>query len=263
MRIGVHIPGTNPLVAADVRGADCVQLFLSNPQGYKKPEPRADAAELRAAPLPIYVHAPYLVNVASANNRIRIPSRRILQETCEAAADIAAAAVIVHGGHVDAGTRLEEGFENWRKALERIETDVPILIENTAGGDHAMARFVDVIGRLFAALDGVGTPFGFCLDTCHAQAAGETFSDLVERALRATGRIDLVHANDSRDPAGSGRDRHERFTRGTIDPDVLVDVVAACDAPVILETPGDADAHAADIAWLRAAVSERDAAPAP
>lgn len=255
MHIGAHIPGSDPLQAAQARGADCVQLFLSNPQGYAKPKPRADAEELRAASLPIYVHAPYLVNVASANNRIRIPSRRILQETCEAAEDIGAVAVIVHGGHVEAGTLHEDGFENWRKALERVETRVPILIENTAGGDHAMARFVEVTGRLFAALDGVAAPYGFCLDTCHAQAAGEDFADLVERALDATGRIDLVHANDSRDPAGSGRDRHERFTKGTIDPDALVDVISACDAPVILETPGDADAHAADIAWLRAALT--------
>ena len=234
-----------------------MQFFLSDPQSYARPKPRPDAADLRVAEIPVYVHAPYLINVASPNNRIRIPSRKILQQSCDAAAEIGAAAVIVHGGHVDAGTPEEDGFANWRKALERVETDIPILIENTAGGDHAMARFAVTIDRLFSALEGVPAPFGFCLDTCHAQAAGENFADLVERIKAGTGRIDLVHANDSRDPSGSGRDRHERFRKGTIDPEILVDVVAACDAPVILETPGDPQAHAEDIAWLRARLTER------
>ena len=258
MRIGVHIPSDDPLRAAAVRGADCVQLFLSDPQSYAKPEPRADAERLRAASLAIYVHAPYLINVASGNNRIRIPSRRILQESCDAAAAIGAEAVIVHGGHVDADTPVTQGFLNWRKALDRVETDVPILIENTAGGDHAVARRIDDLAGLFAAIDGTPTPYGFCLDTCHAQAAGEDLSDLAARARNATGRVDLVHANDSRDPAGSGRDRHERLAKGTIDPAHLLDIVADCAAPVILETPGDADDHAHDIEWLRGRLAERE-----
>ena len=53
-----------------------------------------------ASPVPIYVHAPYLINVAAEASRIRIPSRRILQETCDAAAAIGAVAVVVHGGHL-------------------------------------------------------------------------------------------------------------------------------------------------------------------
>jgi deoxyribonuclease-4 len=257
MRIGAHIPAADPLSGATARGADCVQLFLSNPQSYAKPKPRADAAQLRACELPIYVHAPYLINVASPNNRIRIPSRKILQDTCAAAAAVGATAVIVHGGHIDGDTPADEGFANWRKALERVDSEVPILIENTAGGDHAMARFVDTISGLYEAIDGVEAAFGFCLDTCHAHAAGEEFSDLVERVKGAVGRIDLVHANDSRDPAGSGRDRHERFTKGTIHPEALVEVIAACGAPVVLETPGDAEDHAQDIAWLRSRLANR------
>ena len=67
--------------------------------------------------MPMYVHAPYLINVASANNRVRIPSRKILQETCDAAAEIGATAVIVHGGHAD-DNDMEAGFERWVKALD-------------------------------------------------------------------------------------------------------------------------------------------------
>lgn len=249
MRIGAHVPPARPLEEAAARNADCVQVFLSNPQSWRKPGPRDDAAELRAAAIPVYVHAPYLINVASGNNRIRIPSRKILQETCDAAAAIGAAGVIVHGGHVDAGTDLDEGFSNWRKALERLETDVSLLIENTAGGQHAMSRHFDVIGRLWERLQDLEV--GFCFDTCHAHAAGEHLVDAVERLRGLVGRIDLVHANDSKDEPGCGRDRHANLGSGRIDPELLVAAVAAAGAPVICETPGDARAQANDIAWLR------------
>ena len=165
--------------------------------------------------MPLYVHAPYLINVASANNRVRIPSRKILQDTCDAAAEINATAVIVHGGHAD-DNDMEAGFERWVKALDSLETDVPVYLENTAGGDHAMARHFDTIARLW---DHIGdTGIGFCLDTCHAWAAGEALIDAVERIKAITGRIDLVHCNDSRDAAGSGADRHANFGTGQIDP---------------------------------------------
>ena len=249
MCIGAHVSGVDPLAQAQARGADCLQLFLSSPQSWKAPPVRADADQLRAAAMPIYVHAPYLINVASANNRVRIPSRKILQQTCDAAAQIGATAVIVHGGHVDADTPLEEGFANWRKALDSLQTDVPIFIENTAGGQFAMARYVEVLGRLWEALD--GTDVGLCLDTCHAHAAGEDLADVVERVLATVGRIDLVHANDSKDEPGSGRDRHQNLGAGTIDPEALVGAIKAANAPIICETPGDTDGQAADIAWLR------------
>ena len=253
MSIGAHVPSADPLGEAAARGADCVQLFLSNPQSWHKPREREDAARLRAADVPVYVHAPYLVNVASTNNRIRIPSRRILQETCAAAAEVGAAGVIVHGGHVEAGADKAEGFDNWRKALERVETDVPLLIENTAGGQHSMTRHFDVIGRLWEHLDGFGV--GFCFDTCHAHAAGEELLGAVERLRALVGGIDLLHANDSKDEQGSGRDRHANFGQGRIDPAVLVEVVRAAQAPVICETPGAAPQQARDIEWLRRALA--------
>ncbi len=69
--------------------------------------------------------------------------------------------------------------------------------------------------------------------------------------MAITGRIDLVHANDSRDDFDSGADRHANFGEGEIDADWLVDVVQQAGAPVVCETPGGADGQAADIAWLR------------
>ncbi|GIU84498.1 MAG: putative endonuclease 4 [Acidimicrobiales bacterium] len=247
MRIGGHVGADDPLGVAEAEAAECVQIFLSNPQSWKAPTPRSDADELRSAAIPIYVHAPYVINVASPNNRIRIPSRKLLQQTCEAAAAIGAAGVVVHGGHVTSDEDLVAGFERWRKALETLESEVPVLIENTAGGQHAMARHFDVIARLWEHIGDLGV--GFCLDTCHAHAAGEDLLTAVERIRRITGRIDLVHCNDSKDEAGSGRDRHEHLGRGKIDPDAIVEVVRQAGCDVVCETAEDARAE--DIAWLR------------
>jgi deoxyribonuclease IV len=249
-RIGVHLGREQVLAQGVARGADCVQFFLGDPQGWTVPPPGPDAAELAASELTVYVHAPYGINLASPNNRIRIPSRKLLAETCRGAAAVGAAAVIVHGGHVTAGDDREEGFTRWRKALDHLESEVPVLLENTAGGNHAMARHLDTIARLW---DRVGdTGLGFCLDTCHAHAGGEELDGIVDRVKAITGRIDLVHANDSKDRANSSRDRHENLGKGQIDLDTLVGIVQAAAAPVICETPGGPEEHAADIALLRA-----------
>jgi len=247
MLIGGHISPEHPLDTAVAENADCVQLFLGDPQSWKAPKPRDDAQALKAADLPIYVHAPYLINVASPNNKIRIPSRKILQQTCDAAAEIDAVAVIVHGGHVTGGEDQAEGFPRWTKALDYLETDVPLYLENTAGGDHAMARHFDTIAGLWDEIGDSG--IGFCLDTCHAHAAGEEMIDAAQRILAITGRIDLVHCNDSKDQSGSGADRHEHLGQGQVDPEALVEVVKVAAAPVICET-GD-DGRKDDIAWLR------------
>ena len=247
MLIGAHISPSDPLATAEAIGADCVQVFLGNPQSWKKPAPRDDAAALRAAELPIYVHAPYLVNVASAESRIRIPSRKILQQTCDAAAEIGAAAVIVHGGTVTGDEDVAEGFGRWRKALQQLDSDVPVLIENTAGGDNSVARQIESIRQLWDTIGDLDP--GFCVDTCHSWSAGLDVVDAVAAFAEIAGGIDLVHCNDSRDEQGSSRDRHETLTKGQIPDDRLLEAVRLADAPVICETPGDTVAD--DIAWLR------------
>lgn len=203
MMIGAHLSNRHPLADARAVGAEVVQFFLSNPQSWRKPLPRSDAEELRSSPVPIYVHAPYLVNVMAGAPRVRIPSRRILAETCEAAAEIGAAGVVVHGGHVTGGGSLADATGRWRKALAKLDTEVPVLIENTASGENAAARRLADIRRLWEEIGDLDV--GFVLDTCHAWAGGEPLEGLVERVMAVTGRIDLVHANNSRDPFDSRR----------------------------------------------------------
>jgi deoxyribonuclease-4 len=256
MRIGAHVDQANPLESARAREAEVVQFFLGDPQGWKKPVLPEGVEAVQNSDVDVYIHAPYVVNVATSNNRIRIPSRKILQQQLEAAASIGAKALIVHGGHVLKDDDPETGFENWRKVFERLDCPVPVYIENTAGGGNAMARKFERIARLWEVLsgvDGLESKLGFCLDTCHAHAAGEELIDAVDRIKAITGRIDLVHCNDSRDAFGSGADRHANLGSGTIDPELILGVVRAAGAPVVVETPSDG--QAADIAWLRTNLS--------
>lgn len=254
--LGAHTPAGDPIGEAVERGADLVQVFLSDPQSWKKPLERADAAALKASPVPIYVHAPYLINPVADNNRVRIPSRKILQETCDAAVDIGATAVVVHGGHVTGDGPMDEAFPRWRKALTQLDTSVPVLIENTAGGDNAVVRRVETIARLWDEIGDLGV--GFVLDTCHAWAGGEPLVEIVERIQQAIGRIDLIHCNDSRDPFDSRRDRHANLGQGEIPGEQIIEVVRKAGAPVVIETPGDVDEHRTDLEWLRVALTDAD-----
>lgn len=255
--VGVHVPGLDPLAEAAALGADCIQIFLSDPQSFKKPSPRADAEALKASSIPIYVHAPYLINVCSPAPNRRYGGRKILKDTCEAAEAIGAAAVIVHGGHAE--DDVKQGFGRWARTLEQLKkTTVPIYIENTAGGKNAVARRFDDLARLWEAVQNAKTdvPIGFCFDTCHAHAAGEELVDAAERVLKIVGNIDLLHANDSMGEPGSGRDRHMSLGKGKIGPDTLRHMIEVAGGPVIIE-PYDAATAAVDdvkedIAFVRA-----------
>jgi deoxyribonuclease IV len=250
--VGAHLSPRKPLEEAESVGADCVQIFLSDPQGWKKPPQRKDADQLRASKVPLYVHAPYLINVCSPRNNIRYGSRKILQQTCDAAAEVGAVAVIVHAGHAEDG--IVEGVGRWPRTLEMLESDVPVYIENTAGGENAVARRFDALARLWDAISKAesNVDVGFCFDTCHAHAAGEELSDAVERVLAITGKIDLLHANDSRDPPGTGADRHANLGKGQIGAEVLSEMIKAAGPPVVVETPGRG--IRADIEFVRKAL---------
>jgi deoxyribonuclease IV len=253
--VGAHVSPRRPLEKAAAIDADCVQIFLSDPQGWKKPPPRKDAAELRDSPMAVYVHAPYLINVCSPRNNVRYGSRKILQQTCEAAAEVGAAAVIVHGGHAD--DDISEGVGRWQRTLEMLESEVPVYLENTAGGKNAVARRFEALARLWEGISksDPGFEIGFCFDTCHAHAAGEELDDAVERVLAITGRIDLLHANDSRDPPGTGADRHANLGKGQIDTEALRAMIKAAGPPVVVETPGGPKAMGEDVKFVRDALT--------
>ncbi len=255
--IGVHVGAGiegDPFAEAAAAGANAVQIFLADPQDWKMPKPHPLAEQIRATELTVFVHAPYTINVATTNNRIRIPSRKLLAAHAKMAAELGAAGLIVHGGHVLSEKDMDTGFDNWRKTFARQADEggfgLPILIENTAGGNHAMTRRREAIAGLWDAI-GEFSP-GCTLDTCHAWAGGLGLDTVVDELTAITGGINLVHGNNSRDEADSGRDRHAPLLDGTIDPEAIAAVARAAGCPVVLETPSDSAGRAAEVEFLRA-----------
>lgn len=230
----------DPVKHAQSLGAQCFQIQAGDPQGWKKPalDFPGGAKELaqlvKENKMAIYIHAAYVINVASTNNRIRIPSRKLLQQTVDLAAEVGSLGVIVHGGHVTKDDDPKAGFDNWRKACEQTEMHVPVLIENTAGGSHAMARTKENITNLWKSVG--HTNVGFCFDTCHAWAAGIKLDSAIKELKTITKRIDLIHANGSRDEFESSRDRHSNFDESILPKEQIAKVINDAKCNVIIET---------------------------
>ena len=248
MLIGSHVPPADPLGSAAAEGADLVQIFLGDPQSWKKPAPREDAEALKASPVPVYVHAPYLINVASPNNKIRIPSRKILQQTCDAAGD---------------GRR--HGGDRPRRPRDRRTTTRPTGSPGGARRSSSSSPTCPSTSRTPRAATtqwpatSTRSPGCGSRSATSASASASTpatpgrpargWSTPSSGSWRITGRIDLVHCNDSHDEAGSGRDRHANLGAGSIDVDLLVAVVQGRRAPVVCETADEGRKD--DIALLK------------
>lgn len=251
MQIGAHLDRDAVVRDAARTDSNVAQVFLSSPRSWQAPKPRGDEAALRSSGLLLYVHAPYLCNPASTNPAVRNATRTALEAQSAAAATIGALGLVVHGGHPTGGGTYDDGIAGWLSVLDGAELPVRILIENTAGGAAAVARRFGPFEALIGRLRDAGHDVGVCLDTCHAHAGGEPLDDAVERLRAFAGAIDLVHANDSRDPFDSGRDRHANLGDGAVGAAAVAAVVQAAQCPAVVETPGGVAAMAADIAYLR------------
>ena len=276
MRIGAHVSvagGLNRAVAnAHAVGCEAFQVFVSNSRGWAPPPVDAAAderfrAEAAAAGLgPVFVHAPYLVNFSSASPVTRERSRKAVAAALAKAASIGAAGVVVHAGAALASGRAA-GLAATREALLPLADAIPtgpgagpdLVLELTAGTRGALASRFEEMAELLAACD-AHPRLRVCMDTCHAQAAGYDLGDpagaakaLDELFTTLGDRVVLVHANDSRDPVGAGRDRHCPIGTGTIGDRGFAAILAhpGLDRlPVITETTGDPDQMAADLARL-------------
>jgi deoxyribonuclease-4 len=273
--IGCHVPSTGSpsgLAYAERAGAQAIQLFVSNPRGWAqpKPTPAADQAfgeRCAHARIPVFIHAPYLVNFASPTATTRERSADAVRHALERGALFGAKGVVVHAGAaVDAdhrATGLAAMRELLLPVLDSLGEDGPdLLIEPAAGGGQPIAATVEDLEPLFALLDS-HPRLGVCLDTCHAYAAGHDLAvpggvrTMLNALVRAVGRgrLNLVHANDSKDPLGSKRDRHATIGTGTIGQDPFAELFrhpATRGVAVIVETPGGVDGQARDIATLKA-----------
>lgn len=271
MRIGAHVSVVGGLHRAVgnalAAGCESLQVFTSNARGWAPPplDPAADErfrADVGEAGLgPLFVHAPYLVNFASASPVTRERSREVVAATLAKAAGIGAAGVVVHAGAALASGRAA-GLASTREALLPLAdtlAGLDLVLELTAGTRGALASRFEEMAELLAAC-GHHPRLKVCMDTCHAQAAGYDLGDpagatkaLDELFATLGDRVVLVHANDSRDPVGAGRDRHCPIGTGTIGDPGFGAILAhpgLAGLPVITETTGDPDQMAADLTRL-------------
>ncbi len=282
-RLGRHVPIAGGVVDALERtraaGYDAVQVFPGNPKGWRHVPMEPDAAAIiRAEALrldvrPVVIHAPYIINLAAAEDELATNSARSLANTLERARDIAAAYVVVHSGSAK-GAGEEVGIARVARLLESVRDTISplgattvknlvgagtaaaptamttrILLENGAGAGSTLAGSPEALGRLLAALPHT---VGACIDTAHLWGAGCDLSSapavdaVLERLDRAVGldRIGVIHLNDSAVPLGSHRDVHARLGEGTIGLPGLAAWLAHPALrrhPVILETPLEDD----------------------
>ncbi len=272
--IGAHSPAAGGLATASLRyaaqvGAEAIQVFVTNPRAWAASAgTAAQTAALRdhveANKFPIFVHAPYLINLGSPDEALRARSASLLWHCLQRGADVAARGVVVHAGSAITQDR-DAGLRRTREALlpllDKLGDDWPdLLIEPMAGQGSMLCGRIDEIGPYLAALDGHPRAL-LCLDTCHLFAAGHdlTAGDGVAAALSeldrvAPGRLRLVHANDAQDGCGSRKDRHRNIGLGTMGTRPFWDLLhhpATDGVAFVVETPGAAAGQAADIATLK------------
>ncbi len=285
--IGAHAPIAGGIARAalpyiDATRSRAVQVFIGNPRGWALAEgdhaqDEAFAAGCAERGIPAYVHAPLLINLGSPAVETVHRSAAALAHAVRRGAQIGADAVVFHAGSAVDSSHTEAAWRQVREHLTPIldraaAAGAPrVLVEPSAGGGRGLAARVEDLARYFASVD--DHPWlGVCFDTCHAWAAGHDLrtpggmTATIDALIEATGvdRLELVHANDSRDPCGSTRDRHDNIGAGQIGVDAFAELLAhpaTAGIPMIVETPSrDHSGHAADIAVLTE-LSERPRKP--
>ncbi|MER0445146.1 deoxyribonuclease IV [Streptomyces sp. Edi4] len=275
--IGGHVPvagglATNGLGYAREIGAETVQVFVANPRGWATPagNPAQDErfrAECAEASLPAYVHAPYLINFGSGTGATVERSVESLRHSLRRGREIGALGVVVHTGSATGGRPRSEALAQVRAHLlplldELTHDDDPfLLLESTAGQGFSLCSRTWDFGPYSEALDH-HPKLGVCLDTCHIYAAGhdlagpggmkQTLDLLVDTV--GEGRLKLIHANDSKDVVGAHKDRHENIGTGHIGAEPFRELLAhpsTAGVPLVIETPGGKEGHAADVARLK------------
>ena len=259
MRWGVHMPQKGGFQKNARRskeiGCQCLQIFPGNPTSWKLPSTSPEEISQRSQCLqeleisPLVIHGVYLINLASPKPEVYQKSREVVKDTMERAALYGAPYVIVHSGsHGSAGR--EKGIS---RVIEALEEQIPhwpsgvtLLLENTSGGGNLLGGSLKDLGEIIRRL--WEAPLGVCFDTAHAWGAGYDMSH--KDGVRATleelfeqvqpSRLKVIHANDTMEARGSGKDRHHHIGEGQIGEKGFQALLQAGwheDFPIILETP--------------------------
>jgi deoxyribonuclease-4 len=260
MRFGFHISiaGGFSRIAerAKARGCETIQFFSRNPRGWtysplNKKEVQAFRSSIQSSRLsPIFLHMPYLPNIASSKSKFYKRSIRSIATDLQRAEHLGAHYLIIHIGHRMESSEdqaIEAISQGIDQAFEKVKNEVMLLMENTAGQGTEIGYAFDQIKKI---IDGVSDDerMGVCLDTAHSFEAGYDLSnkDGIEKTLEAFDqtlglkRLHLLHLNDSKTPLGSRKDRHWHIGEGHIGIEgfrCLVNHPLLNHLPGIMETP--------------------------
>ena len=260
MRFGFHISiagGFSKVVErAHVRGCETIQFFSRNPRGWNySPLNKKEVEELRSsirssALFPIFLHMPYLPNIASLKSKFYKRSVHSVATDLQRAEQLGAQYLIIHIGHRMESSEdeaIEAISQGINQAFEKVKNGVMLLMENTAGQGTEIGHTFEQIKKI---IGGVHNPqrMGVCLDTAHTFEAGYDLSNVdgidhtLERFDQTIGlkRLHLLHLNDSKTPLGSRKDRHWHIGEGHIGLEGfrnLVNHPSLRHLPGIMETP--------------------------
>lgn len=271
LTIGCHLSTSKGFAAmgktAVELGANTFAFFTRNPRGgaAKAIDP-ADAAVLRELMAEhsfgkLVAHAPYTLNPCSDKPHARQFARECMADDLVRMEAVPGSYYNFHpGSHVKQGT--EVGIEMIAGMLNEVlapEQTTTVLLETMAGKGTEVGRSFEELAAIIERVE-LGSHLGVCLDTCHVHDAGYDIVDDLDGVLEEFDRVvgieclKAVHINDSKNPLGSHKDRHERIGEGTIGPAAFERIVshpALRNLPFILETPNELDGYAAEIALLR------------
>ena len=233
--LGAHVSSAGRIDKAVERavdlGAESFQIFGAAPQMWRRknhPDTDTDAFREKMADAGLdsaFIHAVYLINLASPDDELLRKSTDTLTAELDLASRIGADGVIFHvGSHMGSGfdhalPRIAAGMS---EALDRTPDDALLLLENNAGAGRSVGSTFEELAAIMNAID--SPRLRICLDTCHAHAAGYNVAtiaglketiDAFQREIGAD-QLAAIHANDSKTELGSGKDRHENIGQGTI-----------------------------------------------
>ena len=271
LHIGCHLSASKGYLsmgktAASI-GADTFQFFTRNPRGSRaKAIDEKDVASYlsfaaeRRFPV-ILAHAPYTLNACSDKEDTRRFAWETMADDLKRMEYTPGNLYNFHpGSHVGQGS--EQGIAFITAMLNEIlhaDQSTTVLLETMAGKGSEVGRTFE---ELRAIIDGVrlDSKVGICLDTCHVFDGGYDIVNDLDGVLKefdgviGLGRLKAVHINDSKNPLGSHKDRHEKIGEGHIGLEAFKRVInhpALRDLPFFLETPNDLEGYAAEIALLK------------
>ena len=260
MRFGFHISiagGFSKVVErANIRGCETIQFFSRNPRGWKySPLDEKEVEKFRASIkpsglFPIFLHLPYLPNIASTTSKFYSRSIDSIIMDLQRAEQLGAHYLIIHMGHRMESSEeeaMEAVSQGINQAFEKVQNRVILLLENTAGQGSEIGYSFEQIKKIIAGV-GEKKRMGVCLDTAHTFEAGYDLStkEGIEKTLESFDkmiglkRLHLLHLNDSKTPLGSRKDRHWHIGEGYIGMEgfrYLINHPLLQPLPGIMETP--------------------------